>query len=104
MRRLLALLALTASCFAAETLPLWEGRSRLRIARLDEFADSPPRPAYTVHLPAKPNGAADRDLPRRRLWGIGDVGGEGHGIAKPGSTPKVSPASSSNTVSPPAAP
>lgn len=76
MHPLLALLALTASCFAAETLPLWPGDAPEGNGK---FSDSS-KAKLTVHLPAKPNGAAIVICPGGGYGGL-VTKGEGHGIA-----------------------
>jgi acetyl esterase/lipase len=74
--RLLALLSLTASAFAAETLPLWKGDAPEGDGK---FSDSS-KAKLTVHLAEKPNGAAIVICPGGGYGGL-VVGGEGHGIA-----------------------
>ncbi len=76
MRPLVALLALTASCFAAETLPLWPGDAPEGNGK---FSDSS-KAKITVHLPEKPNGAAIVICPGGGYGGL-VTKGEGHGIA-----------------------
>jgi acetyl esterase/lipase len=76
MRPLLALLALTASSFAAETLPLWQGDAPEGNGK---FSDSS-KAKITVHLPEKPNGAAIVICPGGGYGGL-VTKGEGHGIA-----------------------
>jgi acetyl esterase/lipase len=76
MRPLLALLALTASSFAAETLPLWNGDAPEGDGK---FSDSS-KAKITVHLPEKPNGAAIVICPGGGYGGL-VTKGEGHGIA-----------------------
>ena len=76
MRPLLALLALTASSFAAETLPLWPGDAPEGNGK---FSDSS-KAKITVHLPEKPNGAAIVICPGGGYGGLATKG-EGHGIA-----------------------
>ena len=76
MTRLLALLALTASAFAAETLPLWPGDAPEGNGK---FSDSS-KAKITVHLPEKPNGAAIVICPGGGYGGL-VTKGEGHGIA-----------------------
>jgi acetyl esterase/lipase len=76
MRPLLALLALTASSFAAETLPLWPGDAPEGNGK---FSDSS-KAKITVHLPEKPNGAAIVICPGGGYGGL-VTKGEGHGIA-----------------------
>ena len=76
MRPLLALLALTASAFAAETQPLWPGDAPEGNGK---FSDSS-KAKITVHLPEKPNGAAIVICPGGGYGGL-VTKGEGHGIA-----------------------
>lgn len=76
MRLLLALLALTASSFAAETLPLWQGDAPEGNGK---FSDSS-KAKLTIHLPEKPNGAAIVICPGGGYGGL-VTKGEGHGIA-----------------------
>jgi acetyl esterase/lipase len=76
MRPLLALLALTASSFAAETLPLWQGDAPEGNGK---FSDSS-KAKLTVHLPDNPNGAAIVICPGGGYGGL-VTKGEGHGIA-----------------------
>ena len=76
MRPLLALLALTVSSFAAETLPLWPGDAPEGNGK---FSDSS-KAKITVHLPEKPNGAAIVICPGGGYGGL-VTKGEGHGIA-----------------------
>lgn len=76
MRFLLALLALTTSSFAVETLPLWKGDAPEGNGK---FSDSS-KAKLTVHLPEKPNGAAIVICPGGGYGGL-VTKGEGHGIA-----------------------
>ncbi len=76
MRPLLAVLALTASSFAAETLPLWPGEAPEGNGKLSDSSKA----KITVHLPAKPNGAAIVICPGGGYGGL-VTKGEGHGIA-----------------------
>jgi acetyl esterase/lipase len=74
--RLLSILALTTSAFAAETLPLWKGDAPEGNGK---FSDSS-KAKLTVHLPEKPNGAAIVICPGGGYGGL-VTKGEGHGIA-----------------------
>lgn len=76
MRPLLALLALAASAFGAETLPLWQGDAPEGDGK---FSDSS-KAKLTVHLADKPNGAAMVICPGGGYGGL-VTKGEGHGIA-----------------------
>lgn len=76
MRPLLALLALTASTFAAETLPLWRSDAH----ECDAIFSDAAKAKLTVHLPEKPNGAAIVICPGGGYGGL-VTKGEGHGIA-----------------------
>jgi acetyl esterase/lipase len=76
MRPLLSLLALTASSFAGETLPLWKGDAPEGNGK---FSDSS-KAKLTVHLPEQPNGAAIVICPGGGYGGL-VTKGEGHGIA-----------------------
>lgn len=80
--RLLTFLALTAAAFGADALPpkqpLWEGTAPgLR----EDEAPLPTKPSFTVHLPAKSNGAAMIICPGGGYGGL-VTGAEGHGIAQ----------------------
>ena len=76
MRFLLALLALIASSFAAETLPLWLGDAPEGNGKLSDSSKA----KITVHLPEQPNGAAIVICPGGGYGGL-VTKGEGHGIA-----------------------
>ncbi|PAZ01861.1 MAG: alpha/beta hydrolase [Opitutia bacterium AMD-G3] len=78
----LAPLFFAVAAYAADALPpkqpLWEGVAPgLKAGE----APLPTKASYTVHLPAKPNGAAIVICPGGGYGGL-VVGGEGHGIAK----------------------
>ena len=78
----LAPLFFAVAAYAADALPpkqpLWEGVAPgLKAGE----APLPTKASYTVHLPAKPNGAAVVICPGGGYGGL-VVGGEGHGIAK----------------------
>ena len=78
----LAPLFFAVAAYAADALPpkqpLWEGVAPgLKAGE----APLPTKASYTVHLPAKPNGAAVVICPGGGYGGL-VVGGEGHGIAR----------------------